>query len=126
MNKQRQIGWVLLSGILLVGALQGIAWADYGDSTTSAAAQGRMRKLGRGISNMVTAPGELMRTPELVGRREGYLAAMSVGVVEGVWRTLVREVTGIFEVVTFYAEVPKNYEPLMRPEFIWEHGQWVE
>ena len=87
---------------------------------------GRLRKLGRGIANIATAPAEIIRTPELVSRRDGYVSAMSVGLVEGTWRTLVRAVTGVFEIATFYVEIPRGFGPLMKPEFVWEHGNWAE
>lgn len=84
-------------------------------------------KLGRGIANVFTAPLELIRTPEMVGRRTGSLAAsVTTGVVQGVWQTLVREVVGIYEVLTFYAEAPKGFPPLVKPEYVWKDGNWAE
>lgn len=79
--------------------------------------EGMLRKLGRGIANIVTCPAELLRVPEEVGRRDGYVAALTVGPLQGVWRTLLRGVTGIYEVATFYAENPHGFEPLIKPEF---------
>jgi len=93
---------------------------------SSAVVQGRMRKLGRGIANVATAPAELIRTPELVGRREGYLTAMTVGVMQGAWRTVLRAVAGIYETATFFVEAPPGYEPIFHPEFVWQHGAWTE
>lgn len=84
-----------------------------------------MRKLGRGLSNIFTAPGELLRVPTMVGREEGGLAAATVGVTKGIWRGLQREVVGLFEVATFYSEAPGGFKPIIEPEFIWEHGEWV-
>ena len=95
------------------------------EEETGLAVKGRLRKLGRGIANVATCPAELLRTPELVGRREGYIAASTVGVAQGAWRVLQRGATGLFEVATFYAEIPEGYGPLMRPEFVWENGNWV-
>ncbi len=84
-------------------------------------------KLGRGIANVFTAPLELIRTPELVGRETGSLAAqLTTGIVQGVWQTIVREVAGIYEVLTFYAEVPKGFRPLVKPEYVWKDGNWAE
>ena len=85
-----------------------------------------MRKLGRGVSNIVTAPGELIRMPTLVGREEGGLAAMSVGLSKGLWRGIQREAVGLFEVVTFYSEIPGGFKTIMEPEFIWKDGDWVK
>ena len=85
-----------------------------------------LRKLGRGIANLATAPAELIRTSELVGRRDGYLGALTIGLLQGAWRTVLREVVGAFEVTTFCIEVPAGFGPLMKPEFVWQHGDWSE
>jgi len=87
---------------------------------------GALHKLGRGLSNIATAPAELLRVPTLVSRKDGYVAGSTVGLVKGVWLVVVRAVTGVYEVVTFPVEVPKGYGPLLHPEFVWEHGDWNE
>ncbi len=87
---------------------------------------GPLRKLGRGVANIVTGPLELIRTPEMVGRRDGYYAALSVGLLEGVWRSFLRVAVGVFEVGTFFSGIPGDFEPAMRPEFVWAHGNWAE
>ena len=121
MKQRLSVGTIVFS-LMMVG-IAGTAWAEYQES---AAVQGRIRKLGRGLANIATCPAELVRTPELLSRREGYVAGITVGVLEGAWRTLVRGVAGVYEVLTFYAEVPGGFKPIMQPEFVWEHGQWVE
>ena len=87
--------------------------------------EGSSRKLGRGLANVVTAPLELVRTPTLVAQSEGGLVAGTVGLVQGFWAALVRELAGIVEVATFFVPVPKDFQPLVRPEFIYAHGDWV-
>jgi putative exosortase-associated protein (TIGR04073 family) len=104
----------------------GLATIGMAQEESSWVVKGRMRKLGRGIANIATAPAELIRTPELVGRREGYLSAATVGVLQGAWRTVVRAAAGVFEVATFFVEVPPGYEPIFHPEFVWQHGAWTE
>lgn len=114
-------GWIL--GMVMAVGSAALVGAQQAESSSL---EGSSRKLGRGISNAITFPLELVRTPTLVGRREGYLAALSVGMVQGTVRTVLRGLTGLFELATFYAEIPKNFEPLMKPEFVWHHGDWVE
>lgn len=104
----------------------GLATIGMAEEESSAVVRGRMRKLGRGIANIATAPAELLRTPELVGRREGYLSAATVGILQGVWRTVLRAVAGVYETATFFVEVPPGYEPIFQPEFVWQHGGWTE
>lgn len=114
-------GWIV--GVVVSVGLTASVGAQQAESSSL---EGSSRKLGRGISNAITFPLELVRTPTLVGRRDGYLAALSVGMVQGAVRAALRGLTGLFELATFYAEIPKNFEPLMKPEFVWHHGDWVE
>lgn len=105
-----------------------------GFSTPSAAEQtaqvgywnGTTRKLGRGLANVVSAPLELIRTPYFVGHQDGGLSSLTVGLVQGVGAAVVRELAGIVEVVTFFAPVPKKeFQPIVRPEFVYGHGDWL-
>jgi len=104
----------------------GLATIGMAEEESSAVVKGRMRKLGRGIANIATAPAELIRTPELVGRRDGALSAMTVGLLQGAWRTVLRAAAGIYETATFFVEAPPGYEPILHPEFVWQHGAWTE
>lgn len=110
----------IVAGLALGMSASSVVFADEPGQS------GMLRKLGRGIANIATCPAELLRTPELVGRRDGYLAGLTVGILQGAWRTIVRGVSGVYEVATFYAEIPKGYEPLVKPEFVWAHGNWAE
>ena len=92
----------------------------------SAYTSGALRKLGRGIANIATCPAEVVRTAQLVGREKGVVAEASTGVLEGVWRTVLRGLAGIFEVGTFWVEVPKGFDPIMKPEYVWADSTWQE
>ncbi len=114
--------------VALVG---GLVWllgmpSGFADATGGAAAERTTRKLGRGLLNIASCPAELIRVPTLVGRKEGTLAACSVGVVQGAWHMLVRGLVGVYEVLTFPLPEPKGSKPLVMPEFVWAHGNWVE
>ena len=115
-RKRRWGRWTLGLGIAVLAA--GMAGAARADEEEPSRMTLRLRKLGRGAANMATAPVELLRMPELVMREDGYVAGLTVGVVQGVWRTLLREVIGIMEVTTFYAEIPEGFAPLIKPEFL--------
>ncbi len=119
----RRKGWVWLTAApLLLLTLASVASADEQGFDVDKS----LHKLGRGIANVALGAAELIRTPELVSRREGYLPGVTVGVVQGVWRTLLREAAGVYEVATFFIDVPHDGAPLIRPEFVWEHGNWAE
>ena len=114
--------WLAVAAIVL--GVSSLAMAA--EDTSGSYSDGALRKLGRGIANVLTGPGELIRMPELVGRRDGYFAALTVGLVQGAWRTALRELAGAFEITTFYWEMPKKFGPLVTPEFVWKHGDWAE
>ncbi len=99
------------------------AWAGEGAPSRVEAMLG---KLGRGVANVATCPLELIRTPTLVGRAKGTIAGATTGVFQGVERTVVRGSVGVFEVLTFWLEVPKGFAPFVTPEFIWTDGNWAE
>ena len=125
--KQWQI-WLAVTMVAMGLSTQ--AWANIpgtsDESRDNAYINGMLTKFGRGVSNIVTSPLELLRTPTLVGRRQGNLAGITVGLAQGAWRTLERAAIGVFEVVTFFAEVPDNFQPIMKPEFVYADGDWVE
>ena len=114
----------LLTTVCIVAGAAAPAFASDGASTNYA--DNALRKLGRGIANIVTCPAELVRTPELVGRKDGYLAALSTGLMQGAWRTLLRAGAGVVEVGTFYSGFPNGFKPLLTPEFVYAHGDWAE
>ena len=74
-----------------------------------------VNKLGRGVANAATCwlevPAEICRVSEDKGPILGY----TLGFVEGVFTTLFRGATGIFDAVTFI--IPPYNKPLMDPEY---------
>lgn len=82
------------------------------------------RKLGRGAANVLTAPLEVARIMQLTGEREGGMASLTVGVMQGFKAFAVREAVGLFEVVTFFTPFPNGFMPLVRPEFVYVDGAW--
>lgn len=113
-------GW--LCGFLLVIGMTTPALAQESPSYLD----GAFRKLGRGIANIATCPAELLRMFTLVGRRDGYIAALTVGFTEGAWRTVWRGIGGAYEIATFYAPIPGAFKPVVTPEFVYAHGDWSE
>lgn len=112
--------------VLVLGILFGFSSSAHAEMDRGAYMNGTMRKLGRGIANIVTSPAEIVRTSTLVGRDQGVVAESTVGVAQGIWRMLLRAGTGVFEVVTFYSDVPHGFEPIMKPEFVWAENSWQE
>jgi len=120
--------WAMLVGA--VGLSFGLMTPAFAEDTQEESqltyAEGSMRKLGRGIANIATCPGEILRMTDIVARRDGYLAATSVGLLQGVWRTLLRGGAGVYDTLTFFVEWPDDFRPLILPEFVFAHGSWAE
>ncbi len=116
----------ILGGVVMCAFIMGVAGSAWSDTSASPSENGRLRKLGRGLANVITCPFELVRTPLAIGHRDGDVAAVTVGIVEGAWRTVCRGVIGVYEIATFYSEHPKGFAPIIQPEFVWAQGSWVE
>lgn len=123
--RKRLIWWVL--GMVVCGAVPSPAvFAAGQDEPPPSYARGFTRKLGRGVANLITSPLELIRVPTLVSRKDGGLAGMTVGVARGAWAGLERAAAGVVDIVTFPVPFPSGWDSLVRPEFIYAHGEWVE
>lgn len=85
-------------------------------------------KLGRGIINVGFGPLEILIQPYDVANDKGALAALSYGVLRGVFFTVVREVLGVVDIVTFFMPLPGatwdpndagwGYGPYLRPAWV--------
>jgi len=80
-----------------------------------------VKKLGRGVANMVTSPLEIINQPvNSINRQQtdGVIAnttAAVTGVAVGVGWTIWRLLAGAFDVVTFFAP---PHKPVIDPEFV--------
>ena len=78
-------------------------------------------KLCRGIGNVATGWGELFRQPIVCTMDDG-ISGVPVGLVNGVFMTVVRTGAGIIDVVTFpWALSEKDgYASLLNPDYVWQ------
>jgi len=81
-------------------------------------AQNMLRKLGRGIANVSTCPFELPRSIQNSFYEDGPVAAGTYGILDGIFKLLVRAVAGVYEIATFPIPLPTNYTPVVEPEFL--------
>ena len=86
---------------------------------------GIMRKLGRGLTNIVTCPLELIRQPYLQSQQDGAIGGTVIGLVKGVGWTVARGAAGIYDAITFPLETPKGFRSPIHPEFVYAHGDWT-
>ncbi len=93
--------------------------------TTPAYCDDAVKKLGRGICNVLTCPLELFKQSSDVANTDGPMAGATYGVLKGFGMVGVRAVVGIYEIATFLVPYPKNYGPILtNPEFFLEEKNW--
>ena len=119
--KRPRIRFIVVFGFLMAAAQAGLLWAseapvaptdrvDYGT--------GVGKKLGRGISNVAFGWLEIPKGIQDVGEKNNFIAAITWGPVYGIGKAAVRTVAGAYEVVTFPVPLPKDFQPLVQPEFM--------
>jgi putative exosortase-associated protein (TIGR04073 family) len=85
------------------------------------AAQSAARKAGRGLAAMTTGflevPGNMVRETDHHGAAEG----VPLGFARGLGMIVVRELVGVYELVSSPIPAPRNFEPIIRPEYPWDY-----
>lgn len=90
-------------------------------SGAGAFADDPIKKLGRGCANLITAPLELGKSIGDVNTESGFMAGATYGVLQGLWKTGIRYVVAVYEIVSFPIPIPKEYGPILTdPEFFLE------
>ena len=79
------------------------------------------RKLGRGVANMTLGVLALPGTIAEVSKESGPFVGTTWGLVKGTGYVVVTEVIGVFEFMTAPFAVPPDFEPILSPEFPWDH-----
>ncbi len=51
--------------------------------------------------------------------KDGIFEGAPIGLVQGVGRFVVREMVGVYEILTAPFEVPAGFAPVMEPEYVW-------
>jgi putative exosortase-associated protein (TIGR04073 family) len=74
---------------------------------------GPIDKLGTGLVNIVTSPGEILDSVMDNRTGSGMAAGLSHGLLEGITRFVIKGVAGIVEVGTFPLPWPNGYRPIL-------------
>ena len=74
-----------------------------------------LNKLGRGVINTVTCLAETPAGIYRVSKDKGEVVGLTLGFVEGLFTSVLRGASGIFDMVTFV--IPPYNKPLMKPEY---------
>ncbi|MFC1590661.1 exosortase system-associated protein, TIGR04073 family [Candidatus Omnitrophota bacterium] len=105
-SSKKAIIIAVLAAVFVISAAEG------------ALAQSRTRKLGRGVANVVSCPLEIPYQMINTFENDGGMAAWTLGLLKGAGMTVVRAGVGVFEVCTFFIEIPEDFRPVLRyPEF---------
>ncbi len=83
------------------------------------AAKTPFTKLGRGLSNVVLSPLEISTNMgKAAQRRESFGDGAWEGFASGLFYSVLRFATGLYDVVTFPVPLPWDYEPIMKPDYL--------
>lgn len=91
----------------------------------SFAANDAIHKLGRGITNVVTAPVEIpkeIRAHWIKGSEKTYhiIVWIFCGFVKGTVMTTARAGSGVWDVVSSPVSIPKDYQPILKPDYVFD------
>ena len=80
-------------------------------------------KIWRGIVNIATGSGEIIRQPIVCTMEDGG-AGVPVGLFSGVFMSIVRTGAGIVEVITFPWALDDTigYDSIMNPDYVWQRA----
>ena len=76
-------------------------------------------KFWRGVVNVATCPVEIPKQIDTTTRDLGAPGPL-VGLLKGVLMTVYRGVGGAIEIGSFPVPAPGNYEPLLKPAYVWQ------
>ncbi len=92
----------------------------------SYAASEPLNKLRRGMTNVVTAPAEIpkeIRAHWIKGSEKTYhiIVWIFCGFVKGTVMTTARLGSGVWDIVSSPVAIPKDYQPLLKPDYVFEN-----
>jgi len=107
---------ILLKIFLITFVLASLPQTVYAKGTQS-------NKLKRGLINIVTAPIELpkqIKTYWKKGTDKGHhnVVWLISGTSKGLANMVGRVGSGLWDVLTFNIDLPRGYEPLMKPDYV--------
>lgn len=85
-----------------------------------------MMKLGRGAINLITGWVEIPRRMDETSKRSGLGTGLTWGLLRGMGHGFVRTAGGAYEVVTFPFPAPPDYQPIMRPEYVFTQAEEMQ
>jgi putative exosortase-associated protein (TIGR04073 family) len=78
-------------------------------------------KAGRGLMEMITGFMEFPGNIYAESRDHGLASGLTIGLAKGIGMIPVRELVGVYELVTAPIEVPDDYRPVLDPPLPWQY-----
>lgn len=111
-----------LCGILAVAALMipstAAAQGDEDAYRDNSDISKMFHKLGRGVSNVLLGWVEIPKNVAREWHRTEPFTGTIVGVIKGFGWGIARTIAGFYEVISFPFPIPRDYQPIMYPEFV--------
>ena len=119
MRTRLRRNWLMVAGVIASAMLAGGACqAAVGPKYETSTATRMTRKLIRGVGNVVLGFVEIPKTiSEEVQLLDPFTGTFT-GAYKGLKATGKRMAVGAYEIVSFPVPVPKNYRPIIQPEFV--------
>ncbi|HOW59652.1 MAG TPA: exosortase system-associated protein, TIGR04073 family [Candidatus Omnitrophota bacterium] len=80
-----------------------------------------LRKLQRGFLNVALWPIEISNELSKEKKKDTFPPSWVAGVGRGSIFAVGRALVGVYEIATFPIPYPADYEPVVQPEFTWQH-----
>lgn len=81
---------------------------------------GMATKFSRGVANTATGWLELPKQVYVTWQESGPTKGILIGPVKGVGMTVVRTLSGVGELATFFVAWPGFFDPFLDPPYVWQ------
>ncbi|AJE04954.1 hypothetical protein GPICK_14615 [Geobacter pickeringii] len=81
---------------------------------------GMANKFSRGVANTATGWLELPKQVYVTWQESGPTKGILIGPLKGVGMTVVRTLSGVGELATFFVAWPGFFEPYLEPPYVWQ------
>lgn len=109
----------IISCLMFAGIAGASNYRTIDNSSPQDIVEGMATKGVRGAANIVTGWIEIPKQIYVTGRDTGWLRGTFIGPLKGIGMTVVRTVSGVGELCTFFVAYPGFYDPWIEPRFVW-------
>lgn len=111
--------FLIVSLVMLPGISAASSYRNIDEASPQDIVDGMASKGVRGAANIVTGWVEIPKQIYVTGKDSGWLRGAVIGPLKGIGMTVVRTVSGVGELCTFFMAYPGFYDPWFEPRFVW-------